>query len=353
MWYRARMSREDGVDIHLNENGEPRVIPRIIVVDEPAVGSRLDQFLKTKIPRMSRTRIQTIIRDHVRRDSGRALRASSRVELGEEIVIELPARPEPPCPRRFTSLYSDDLLMVVDKPAGLPVHATARYYFNTLTRVLLEHYGEPPPQICHRLDMETSGCLLVAFSKTVAAELKQAFAKKKTKKRYLAIVHGDAPWDEEYSIDLPIGLVDPDQPITIRMTVRSDAPPAQTLVRVLSRPAPGYTLVECKPISGRQHQIRVHLAALGFPIVGDKLYGHGDDAFRDFCDSGFTAESRRQFELPRHALHATELSFPHPTQGMVTVHCPLPDDLQAFIDRGCEYQAEVSEEDWLDDLLSE
>ncbi len=353
MWYRAQMSREDGVDIHLDENGEPRVIPRILVVDKSAVGSRLDQFLTTKIPRISRTRIQSIIRSHVRRDSGRALRPSSRVELGEEIVIELPARPEPPCPRRFSSLYADDLLMVVDKPAGLPVHSTAKYYFNTLTRVLLEHYGEPPPQICHRLDMETSGCLLVAFSKPTAARLKQAFADKRTKKRYLAIVHGDAPWEEEHSIDLPIGLVDPDQPITIRMTVRDDAPPAQTLVKVIGRPAPGYSLLQCKPISGRQHQIRAHLAAMGFPIVGDKLYGHGDEAFRVFCDTGLTAETRRQFELPRHALHATELSFPHPTEGMMTVHCPLPDDLQAFIDRGCEYLDEEDEEAWLDDLLAD
>ena len=102
------MSREDGVDIHLDENGDPRVIPRILVVDEQAAGSRLDQFLTTKIPRISRTRIQAIIHRHVRRDSGRAIRPSSRVELGEQIVIELPARPEPPCPRRFSILYQDD-----------------------------------------------------------------------------------------------------------------------------------------------------------------------------------------------------------------------------------------------------
>lgn len=353
MWYRAEMSREDGVDIHLDENGAPRVIPRIMVVDEGAAGLRLDQFLKTKIPRISRTRIQSIVKSHVRRDSGRPLRPSSRVELGEEIVIELPARPEPPCPRHFTSLYQDDLLMVLDKPAGLAVHATAKFYFNTLTRVLLEHYGEPPPQICHRLDMETSGCLLVAFSKATAAELKQAFAKKTTKKTYLAIVHGDAPWEDEFSIDLPIGLVDPDQPISIRMTVRDDAPPAQTLVRVLERPAPGYTLVQCKPVSGRQHQIRAHLAALGFPIVGDKLYGHGDDAFADYCDHGFTAKTRRLFELPRHALHAVELSFPHPTQGMTTVNCPMPADMREFMERGCEYKDEEDEDSWLEDLLAE
>lgn len=345
------MSREDGVDIHLDENGEARVIPRIIVVDELSAGSRLDQFLTTKIPRISRTRIQSIIRSHVVRDSGRALRPSSRVELGEQITIELPARPEPPCPRRFGTLYQDELLMVVDKPAGLPVHSTAKYYFNTLTRVLLETFGEPPPQICHRIDMETSGCLLVAFEKDTAARLKKAFELKKTKKTYVAIVHGDAPWEEETSIDLPLGLVDPDQPITIRMTVREDALPAQTLVKVLERPAPGYTLVQCKPVSGRQHQIRAHLAALGYPIVGDKLYAHGDEAFRVFCDSGLTPQTRRQFELPRHALHATELTFPHPTKGMMTVTSPMPEDMRSFMERGCEYVEEDDDEAWLDELL--
>jgi len=348
------MSIDDGVDIHLDADGEPRVIPRVMAVDETTAGRRLDQFIKTKIPRLSRTRIQSIIRRHVRRDSGRALRPASRVALGEQITIELPARPDPPCPRRYTILYQDELLMVVDKPAGLPVHATAKFYFNTLTRVLLEQFGEPPPQICHRLDMETSGCLLVAFAKPTAAVLKQAFAKKITRKSYLALVHGDAPWEEEYSIDLPLGLVDPDRPIKIRMTVREDAPPATTLVRVLKRPAPGYTLVECKPITGRQHQIRAHLAAVGFPIVGDKLYGHGDAAFIDYCDNGFTPELLRKFELPRHALHAASLSFPHPIQGMTTVTCDLPDDLREFMERGCTYKApRDDDDDWIEDLLEE
>src|SRR5690606_12490186 len=184
----------------------------------------------------------------------------------EHITVCLPARPEPPCPRHFVALYEDELVMVLDKPAGLPVHASAKFYFNTLTRVLLEHYGEPPPQICHRLDMETSGCLLVAFDKATAARMKGAFEARKTRKTYIALVHGEPPWDTPSCIDLPIGLVDPDQPITIRMTVRDDAPPARTEVRVLERPAPGYSLLECKPITGRQHQIRAHLSASGYPI---------------------------------------------------------------------------------------
>ena len=346
------MGRDDGVDIHLDEEGNPRIIPRSFVVDEKYAGQRLDLFLVDKMPRLSRTRLQKIIRSQLSRANGRPLRPNSRVELGERITMHVPARPEPPCPRHFRTLYQDELVMVIDKPAGLPVHATAKFYFNTLTRVLLETYGEPPPQICHRLDMETSGCLLVAFPKEIAAQLKAAFEARATKKKYLALVHGDPPWHEPSSIDLPLGLVDPDQPITIRMTARDDAPPARTEVRVLQRPAPGYALVECKPITGRQHQIRAHLAAVGFPIVGDKLYGHGDEPFRQFCDTGMSPELLRQFELPRHALHACALSFPHPSKGMMTIECPLPADIQAFIDNDCVRPSD-DDDSWLDDLLAD
>lgn len=344
------MSRKDGVDIHLDEEGRPRIIPRYLLVEDEMAGKRLDQFLVAKIPRLSRNQIQSIIRQHVERESGRPLRPSSRVEAGEAIVVKLPARPEPPCPRYFTPLYRDERLMVVDKPAGLPVHATAKFYFNTLTRVLLEHFGEPPPQICHRLDMETSGCLLVAFDKETAAQLKGAFEARKTKKTYWALVHGEPDFSQGHVIDLPLGLVDPDAPITIRMTTREDAQVARTEVRILERPAPGYTLLECKPITGRQHQIRAHLALSGFPIVGDKLYGHGDEPFRQFCDGGMTPELLRQFELPRHALHAAELSFPHPDKGMMTVQAPFPADVRAFMDGGCIGE-DMDDDDWLSELL--
>lgn len=230
------MPRRDGVDVHLDDEGNPRMITRKFAVDETHEGLRLDQFLVRKIPRMSRTKLQKLMRGQVTRAAGRSVRGHAKVEVGETIVLTLKARPEPPCPRYFEELYSDEDLLVVDKPPGLPVHATAKFYFNTLSRVLLETFGEPPPQICHRLDRETSGCLIVARSASVAALVKMAFADKTIHKTYLAIVYGDPPWDEETDIDLPLGQVGPEHPISHRMAVTKGGLPSVTRVQVLSRP---------------------------------------------------------------------------------------------------------------------
>jgi 23S rRNA pseudouridine1911/1915/1917 synthase len=117
------------------------------------------------------------------------------------------------------------------------------------------------------------------------------------------------------------------------MVVRADAPPAETRVRVLERRG-DCALVRCTPITGRQHQIRAHLAAAGHPIVGDKLYAHGDEAFAAYCDRGLTAELLARFELPRQALHAASIRIPHPETGApLAVDCPLPADLRAFLAR--------------------
>jgi 23S rRNA pseudouridine1911/1915/1917 synthase len=127
-------------------------------------------------------------------------------------------------------------------------------------------------------------------------------------------------------------LVDADALINIRMTVREDAAPARTEVRVVARPRPGFSLVECRPITGRQHQIRAHLAAAGYPIVGDKLYRHGDEAFRRYCDQGLTDEMLADFLLPRHALHAARIEIPHPSRKeTLAVESPMPADMAEFL----------------------
>src|SRR5262249_10676618 len=190
------------------------------------------------------------------------------------------ARPEPPAPSHLPLLWRDEHVRVFDKPAGMAMHATAKYYFTTLTRLLRERYPGDALQICHRLDRETSGCVVVAAGKKAASRLKMAFEERRVAKTYLALVHGAPEWDAR-DVDLPLALAPPRHPngphrppIQIRMQVDPEGQTAATHVRVVAR-GRGVALVECRPKTGRQHQIRAHLAAVGHAVVGDKLYAHG------------------------------------------------------------------------------
>lgn len=326
----SAMAADDGVDVHLDERGNPRIVERRFRVEPELAGSRLDKFLVQKIPRLSRTRLQEIIRDTVTFADGRVARPSSRVAAGDVLVMRREAQPEPPCPRRFDILWRDDRAMVIDKPAGLPVHISARYYFNTLTRVIAETMPGEGWQICHRLDRETSGAMVLARGKQAAAALKGAFERKQARKRYLAVVTG-RPADQ--IIDLPLGLTgDRDALISIRMVVRDDAPPARTEIEVLEVVG-DMALVECRPITGRQHQIRAHLAAIGHPIVGDKLYAGGDEIFAAACDGRLGDADRAALVLDRQALHAAAISVPHPDpeRPPIEVEAPLAADIAELL----------------------
>ena len=344
-WWAPPPGVDLGLTAHLGPDGAPIIIERRFTVTEDFVGHRLDHYLKRMIPRLSRTKLQRVIAEQLVRVDGRAARSSSSVAVGDELILRRPARAEPPCPRTFTVLHKDAEVMVVDKPAGLPVHASAKFYFNTLTRVVAERFPDEDWQICHRLDRETSGTLVLARGRAAAAALKGSFERKRAAKTYLAIVHGDPPWPDgtddadgadDVALDFGLRLSQPGDPTLlphVRMLV-DDGPgalPSMTRVRVVER-VPGYALVRCRLITGRQHQIRAHLAHAGFPIVGDKLYGHGDRVFMTFCDRGLTRELALRFELPRHALHATRIRIPHPSSpSPVDVTAPLAWDLAAFL----------------------
>src|SRR5213078_4856582 len=238
-----------GLRAHLHPDGSPRIIERHLVVPPELAGLRLDHFVKTQIPRLSRTRIQGIIADQLRRADGHAPKPATIVAAGDHYLLRRAAQPEPPCPRTFGVLVTDPRLYVVDKPAGLPVHASAKFYFNTLTRVLAERFPDQPElQICHRLDRETSGCLVVARDRAAAAAIKDAFATKdRVRKQYLAIVHGRPPWDHEHTIDLPLRVAQPGDPTKlthVRMLAGPGGLPAITHVRVERRTA-DRALVRC------------------------------------------------------------------------------------------------------------
>ena len=323
-----------GTTSHLDEHGKPRIIERWLDVPPELAGLRLDHFVKTQIPRLSRTKIQDVIAGQLSREAGGRCKPATTVVAGDRFVIRRPARPEPPCPRTFTVVHADARVLVVDKPAFLPVHASAKFYFNTLARVLAERYpDEPELQMCHRLDRETSGCVAIARDREAAAFVKTAIGdKRKTTKEYLAVVIGEPPWDGEVVLDTPLRLSQPGDATKlthVRVLPDPRGLPATTLVRVLRRGP--HSLVSCTLVTGRQHQIRVHLAHAGFPIVGDKLYAHGDDAFIAFCDTGMTPELAAKFVLPRHALHAARIAFPHPDGGTVDARAPLPADLAGLV----------------------
>jgi len=321
---------EAGDSSDIAEAALPReIMPLALRVPPECDGWRLDHFLKQRIRRLSRTKIRTIIETQVWLANGRQPRPAMSVHTGDTIHIDRPAPIEPEVPRDFPILASDAYFMAIDKPAGLPMHTTAKFWKNTLVAILRERYPEEGLQICHRIDRETSGVLLIARTREAASFLKRAFASRLVKKTYLALVHG-IPASSSGVIDAPMRLIESRS--HLMMGVEDDGLPSVTRYRVQQTFA-RHALVEAAPETGRQHQIRVHLAHLGHPIVGDKLYGASEQAFMDYCDSGMTPELLDLFDgLPRHALHAARLIFPHPeTKEMITVESPLPGDLCDYI----------------------
>ncbi|HXU60391.1 MAG TPA: RluA family pseudouridine synthase [Polyangia bacterium] len=291
-------------------------------------GWRLDHFLKRRIGRLSRTRIQAIIGEQISFSDGRNVRPAASVRAGETIRLRRPAPVEPPVPRHFEILYQDDSVLVIDKPAGLPMHTTAKFWRNTLTALLRERYPDEQMEVAHRIDRETSGVLLIARGRKMASFLTRAFARRAVDKTYLALVKGQPP--DRGRIERPLKLLDTKS--HVMMGVAADGLPAVTTFEVVRRFAE-HALCAAHPETGRQHQIRVHFQSLGHPIVGDKLYGAGEELFMRSCDQGVTPELLELFDgLPRHALHAHRLTFPHPTRGEpMTVESPLPRDLADYM----------------------
>ncbi len=318
------------------------VIVKRLEVDADSHGFRLDRFIQRSIPRLSRSRIHRILHE-VRIDGVPADKPSRRVYAGSVVEIHRPAPREPEVPRHFEVLHDDAWMLAIDKPSGLPMHTTARFYRNTLTALLRERYPGEPLQLAHRIDKETSGALLVARGPHAKARIQRAFLAGAVDKRYLAIVRGTPP---EGEISVPLRL-DPRSRTRVRMQVVASGTPgaltACTALRVVERVGE-LSLIECRLIaSGRQHQIRVHLAHLGCALVGDKLYGPpGEDAlFMQLCDlerEGREAEARviaaERLGLGRHALHASLLGLPHPGSGAwIEIHAPLPADLRGLLGR--------------------
>ncbi len=317
----------------------PDIIPLRLRVPPECNGWRLDHYLKFRIRRLSRSRIQKIIDEQVYFADGRRARASSAVRSGEIVCLDRPAPKEPDVPRDFTVLADDETFLAIDKPAGLPIHTTAKFWRNTLTALLRERYPDEPLQVCHRLDRETSGVLLIARGGAAGSHLKQAFARRGVSKTYLALVHG-IPSPAAGVIDRPMKVLD--TRTKIMMGIADDGLPSVTRYEVVEA-FPRHALLAVSPETGRQHQIRVHMAHAGHPIVGDKMYRASEAHFIAYCDGGMTPELLEAFDgLDRHALHAHRLTFPHPRTGApVTVESPLPAAIRAYIDARCRTEPDA------------
>jgi 23S rRNA pseudouridine1911/1915/1917 synthase len=311
-------------------------------VEQNYAGWRLDRYLCEKIRRLSRTKVQRVIKeDLIYRGSGR-LKPSTPVAPGLEFSLRRRRDPEPECPRDFRVAYEDEDVLVVDKPAGLAIHPTARYFHHTLTAVLRER--QPAGEkwdIAHRLDRETSGLVVCGKHPAATGKLKLAFARRGViRKEYLALVHG-WPEADDRIVDLPLALL-ADSPLRVKMGVRPPPEGKEAVTRVVverrfrrSVPwrGPELALVRCHPRTGRQHQLRVHLAAIGHPIVGDKIYGPCERYFQDYADGVLSDTARAELVLPRQALHAAAITFPHPRDGReIRAEAPLPGDLAALLD---------------------
>jgi 23S rRNA pseudouridine1911/1915/1917 synthase len=328
------------------EGCDPQSIVLSFPVAREQAGQRLDRFVQGRIPRLSRTRANAIVRACAYREDGTKRMPSDRVRYGETVFIIRPPFEEPIAPREFEVLYEDEDVLALDKPPGLPVHPSATYHKNTLSHLLRERYGAGPPQIAHRLDKETSGVVVCSKHPEAERRLKRAFEDRRTEKTYLAIARGHIE-PQEGLIEIPIGRATEGLHLLMEPRPLADGgSPAVTAYRALARER-GLSLVELRPVSGRQHQLRVHLAALSHPIVGDKLYGpEGVAPFFESIETGMTPALERRLGLARQALHAHRLVIPHPrTTEPLRLEAPMPADMASLWRAGLEDEEQLEERD--------
>jgi 23S rRNA pseudouridine1911/1915/1917 synthase len=293
-------------------------------------GLRLDRFIQRQIPRLSRTRAQKIIRACACRRDGSKRLPSDLVRAGEVVLLVREQFVEPETPLDYEIIFQDEAILAIDKPAGLPVHPSATYHKHTLSYLLKERYerdGSRGPRIAHRLDRETSGIVLCGCTKADEARLKRAFETHAIEKSYLAIVEGRLT-EGRGSIEIPLMRAKEGLHLLMKVCEPPDGLEARTDFQVLERRG-NHTLLELFPRTGRQHQLRVHLSAIGHPIVGDKLYGPERELpFLEYIETGLTDELVNRLGHYRHALHAHRVVFEHPrTRQPCTLASPLPQDL--------------------------
>jgi len=323
--------------------------PVELVVTASQADCRLDWFLAQQFPAYSRTHLRRVINAAAVKVNGLRTKASHRMGEGERITIELPDLPRHgPIAEDIplAILYEDEWLAAVNKPPGMVVHPAKGHWSGTLAGALQFHFehlsclgGPTRPGIVHRLDRDTSGVIVVAKHDRAHMGLARQFEDRTVLKEYFAVVAGQPNVDRD-SIDLPIG-VHPQQ--REKMAVRRGDPtsrPAQSFYEVLKR-FDGFASVRVTPKTGRTHQIRVHLASIGCPVLCDRAYGG-----RALITRGELLRPRGDDDtvvLDRQALHASRLQLVHPVTGReVVFEAPLADDLRALVATLEEHRLDVT-----------
>ncbi|MEQ1899051.1 MAG: RluA family pseudouridine synthase [Vicinamibacterales bacterium] len=295
-------------------------MPRTFTTDRGDRTLRLDQVIVRhlgEVPRLSRTKVQRWIAEGLVQVNGRLpARASSPVAVGDRVEVSgdeaMAERAAPQAEAQALDIiFEDAALLALNKPAGVVVHPSYKHAAGTLFNGILGHLGhtgpagDDTPRLVHRLDKDTSGVLLVSKQLAVHRVLQRSLGDGRAAKTYLAVVHG-TPRPVQGAISLPLGVDPLDRR---RVAVQEGGSPSETRYERIAH-GDGFSLMRCRLVTGRMHQIRVHLAASGWPIVGDQVYGRQGDAF------------------PRQALHAWRLAIPHPVTGNpLELTAPLPGDM--------------------------
>lgn len=320
-------------------SGEKASLEYHFIVDDASQGQRLDVFLSTHVESISRSQVQLAINDGLATSDGESLKSSSRIRSGQEITFSLlPPAPSGPLAEDIPLdiLYEDDQLVIVNKPAGMVVHPSTGHWNGTLVSALVYRFqqlsdsgGAHRPGIIHRLDRDTSGCIIVGRTNAAHANVAAQFADRTVEKTYLAVVTGNPDRDRDI-INKPIGKHPRRREQMAIRAGHSTSREAESFYEVVER-YHKFSLLRIRPRTGRTHQIRVHLSHIGHPVACDSVYGGsgilvpsdlgiGDE----FAEAGVI--------LGRQALHAASITFSHPGTGeSITVEAPLAEDMARLV----------------------
>ena len=298
---------------------------------------RIDRYLASRLPDYSRTFLQKLVKEGAVLVNGRTVKSSYDIQKGDFISVRVPVLEESkivPEDIPIDIVYEDDYLMLINKPYDMVVHPAGRHHCGTVVNALAFHCqnlsqvnGPLKAGIVHRLDRDTSGIMLTIKSDAVHSQIAMQFEKRSVKKEYLAVVEGELMLDSD-EISLPIArhIID-----SQKMAVRHDiGKEAVSIYEVIER-FRGYTLVKIMPKTGRTHQIRVHMRAIGHPVVADFMYSSQESCYL----SDLLQKEREEGELPiidRQALHAHRIEFFHPIHNKkMEFEVDLPDDISTLV----------------------